>query len=169
MARGRRHRVRDDHADRPSRLPGGAGVLFGAYAFGDGALAVASAFQLGRADQPWWVLLIEGVAGLIAGVVAVMWPAITAVALTYVIAVWALVTGVLEIVAAVRLRRVISGEWLLVVTGIASLAIGTLLIVFPGAGMFALVICIGAYAFVFGVLLLALGLRLRSWQARGQG
>jgi uncharacterized membrane protein HdeD (DUF308 family) len=102
-------------------------------------------------------------AGVGAGVITLLWPGITALALLYVIAAWALVTGGLEIAAAIRLRKVMTGEWLLVLAAIASIALGILLVLFPGSGALALVLWIGAYAFVSGVLFIALGFRLRSW------
>lgn len=91
-----------------------------------------------------------------------LWPGITALVLLYVIAAWALVTGVLEIAAAIRLRKAIKGEWLLALSGILSVALGVMLVLWPIPGALAVVIWIGAYAFVVGALLLALGLRLRS-------
>ncbi|MBX6331412.1 MAG: DUF308 domain-containing protein, partial [Gemmatimonadaceae bacterium] len=140
-------------------------LLFGAYALVDGVLAIASAFRR-RGIGRWWVLLLEGVVDVAAAVVTFVWPAITALALLYVIAVWALLTGILEIAAAIRLRRVITGEWLLVLSGVLSLVLGVLLIAFPSAGAVAVVVWIGAYALVFGLLLIVLGFRLRAW-ARG--
>ncbi|HEU4643641.1 MAG TPA: HdeD family acid-resistance protein [Gemmatimonadaceae bacterium] len=138
-------------------------LLFGAWAFVDGVLAVASAVRRRKVSDRWWVLLLEGLAGIAAGVLTVFWPGITALALLYVIAAWALVTGVLEVVAAIRLRRVITGEWLLALAGIASVVLGVLLVLFPGVGALAVVLWIGAYAIVAGALLVALGLRLRAW------
>jgi uncharacterized membrane protein HdeD (DUF308 family) len=137
-------------------------LVFGAYAFADGVLAIISAIRRERPGDRWWLLLLEGIAGIGAGIVTLLWPGITALVLLYVIAAWALVTGVLEIAAAIRLRKAIKGEWLLILSGILSVALGVLLVLFPGPGALALVIWIGAYAFVFGALLLALGLRLRS-------
>lgn len=145
-------------------------LLFGAYAFADGVLAIVSAIRHRAADR-WWMLLLEGIVGIAAGVLTFLWPGITALALLYVIAAWALVTGVFEIAVAIRLRKVITGEWLLALSGVLSIALGVLLVIFPGAGALAVVIWIGAYAFVFGALLFALGLRLRglrSPRARGQ-
>jgi uncharacterized membrane protein HdeD (DUF308 family) len=136
-------------------------LLFGAYAFADGVLAIATAIRRRSADR-WWLLLLEGIAGIAAGVVTLLWPGITALALLYLIAAWALVTGVFEIAAAIRLRKVITGEWLLALSGILSIGLGVLLVLAPGPGALALVIWIGAYAFVFGILLVALGFRLRS-------
>jgi uncharacterized membrane protein HdeD (DUF308 family) len=145
-------------------------LVFGAYAFADGVLAIISAIRRDRsAGERWWLLLLEGIAGIAAGVVTLLWPGITAVVLLYLIAAWALVTGVLEIFAAVKLRKAITGEWLLVLSGILSVALGVLLVLFPGPGALALVIWIGAYAFVFGALLLALGLRLRALRRPSHG
>jgi uncharacterized membrane protein HdeD (DUF308 family) len=137
-------------------------LVFGAYAFADGVLAIISAIRRERPGERWWLLLLEGIAGIAAGVVTLLWPGITALVLLYVIAAWALVTGVLEIALAIRLRKAIKGEWLLILSGILSVALGVMLVLWPGPGALALVIWIGAYAFVFGSLLLALGLRLRS-------
>lgn len=137
-------------------------LVFGAYAFADGVLAIISAIRRERPGERWVLLLLEGIAGIAAGVVTLLWPGITALVLLYVIAAWALVTGVLEIAVAIRLRKAIKGEWLLILSGILSVALGVMLVLWPGPGALALVIWIGAYAFVFGALLLALGLRLRS-------
>jgi uncharacterized membrane protein HdeD (DUF308 family) len=145
-------------------------LLFGAYAFADGVLAIVSAVRRRGADR-WWLLLLEGLIGIAAGVLTLLWPGITALALLYLIAAWALVTGAFEIAAAIRLRKAITGEWLLALSGIFSIALGVLLVLFPGPGALAVVIWIGAYAFVFGALLFALGLRLRGLgrpHARGQ-
>jgi uncharacterized membrane protein HdeD (DUF308 family) len=136
-------------------------LLFGAYALVDGVLAFVTAVRRRGADR-WWLLLLEGLVGIAAGVLTFMWPAITAVALLYLIAAWALVTGAFEIAAAIRLRKAISGEWLLALSGIFSIALGVLLVLFPGPAALAVTIWIGAYAFVFGALLFALGLRLRG-------
>ncbi len=136
-------------------------ILYGAYAFADGILAIITAARRRGADR-WWLLLLEGVVGIGAGVITFLWPGITALALVYLIAAWALVTGALEIAAAIRLRKVISGEWLLALTGVVSIILGMMLVAFPGAGAIALVIWIGAYAFVFGALLTGLSFRLRS-------
>ena len=145
-------------------------LLFGAYALVDGVLAMVTAVRRRGADR-WWLLLLEGFVGIAAGVLTFLWPAITAIALLYVIAAWALVTGVFEIAAAIRLRKAITGEWLLALSGIFSIGLGVLLVLFPGPGALAVTIWIGAYAFVFGALLFALGLRLRglgSPRARGE-
>lgn len=137
-------------------------LMFGGYALADGILAIVSAIR-GGGDDRWWVLLLQGLAGLGAGVVTLLWPGITALALLYVIAAWALVTGGFELAAAIRLRRAINHEWLLALSGIASIALGVLLMMAPGPGALALVLWIGAYALVSGTLLTVLAFRLRSF------
>ena len=136
-------------------------LLFGAYAFADGVLSIVSAVRRRGADR-WWLLLLQGIVGIGAGVVTLLWPGITAIALLFVIAAWALVGGALQVAAAIRLRKVITGEWLLALGGVLTIALGVLLVLFPGPGALALVIWIGAYAFVFGILLLVLGFKLRG-------
>jgi uncharacterized membrane protein HdeD (DUF308 family) len=136
-------------------------LLFGAYALVDGVLTIVTAVRRRGADR-WWLFLLEGLVGIAAGVLTFMWPVITAIALLYVIAAWALVTGAFEIAAAIRLRKAITGEWLLALSGVFSIGLGVLLVLFPGPGALAVTIWIGAYAFVFGALLFALGLRLKG-------
>jgi uncharacterized membrane protein HdeD (DUF308 family) len=134
-------------------------LLFGAYALADGIFNVIAFF---RVASHHWALLIEGVIGIIAGVLTFAWPAITAIVLLYLIAFWAIFTGVFEIVAGIRLRKVITNEWLMIVIGVLSLAFGVLILFAPGAGALAIVLWIGAYAVVFGIGLLALAFRLRG-------
>jgi uncharacterized membrane protein HdeD (DUF308 family) len=137
-------------------------LLFGAYALIDGVVAIAGAWRAASAHERWFPLIFEGVFGIIAAVIAVVWPAITLLALVLIIAVWSLVTGAFEIVAAVRLRRYLNHEWLLALIGAASLLFGVMLIIFPLTGALVLAIWFGAYCLVFGVLLVALGIRLRG-------
>jgi uncharacterized membrane protein HdeD (DUF308 family) len=134
-------------------------LLFGAYALVDGVFNVIAFF---RVASHHWALLIEGVVGIIAGVLTFAWPAITAFALLYLIAFWAILTGIFEIVAGIRLRKTISNEWLLLLMGFFSLLFGLLILFAPGTGALAIVLWIGAYALVFGVFLLALAFRLRG-------
>ena len=113
--------------------------------------------------------MVEGICGILVAIVTFAWPAITTVALVYVVAAWAIVTGVLEIAAAIRLRRHVFGEWLLALAGIASTAFGILLVVAPLVGALVLAIWLGSYALIFGLLLIALSLRLRSWRRIAPG
>jgi uncharacterized membrane protein HdeD (DUF308 family) len=138
-------------------------LLFGAYALVDGAMSLAAAVFGGRAAsgrRP--ALILEGVAGLLAGVATFAWPSITALVLLWLIAAWAVLTGVFEILIAVRLRREIRGEWLLALGGVLSILFGIVLVVWPASGALALVVLIGAYAVVFGAAFVGLGLRLRT-------
>jgi uncharacterized membrane protein HdeD (DUF308 family) len=138
-------------------------VLFGAYALVDGALTVVSVLANRRSQPHWGAALLGGILGVLVGVAAFLWPGITALSLLFLIAGWAIVRGVAEIVTAVRLRRVIDHEWLLALAGVVSVAFGAMLLLFPVPGALAVVLWIGAWATVSGVLLLILGFRLRSW------
>jgi uncharacterized membrane protein HdeD (DUF308 family) len=135
-------------------------LFYAAYAIVDGVLALYVAAR--SRGQHVWAFLLEGVFGIAAGLVAFFWPAITALALVYVIAVWAILTGIMEVIAAMRVRRVISNEWALIVSGALSVVFGVLLVIQPGAGALTLVWLIGIYAVVFGAGLLAFALRLRG-------
>jgi uncharacterized membrane protein HdeD (DUF308 family) len=134
-------------------------LLFGAYALVDGIFNIAAFFRIASHH---WALLIEGVIGIIAGIVTFAWPGITALILLYVIAFWAIFTGIFEIIAGIRLRKFLTNEWLLLVMGAVSLVFGLLILFAPGAGALAIVLWIGAYALVFGAFLLALAFRLRG-------
>ena len=138
--------------------------LFAGYALVDGAVSLAGAVHAAQAHERWGALLIEGLLGIGAAVITILWPAITALSLVLVIAAWAILTGIAEVVAAVRLRRYISGEWLLALSGIASIVFGVLMAAVPLAGALVIAIWFGAYALVFGVMLMVLGFRLRTWE-----
>jgi uncharacterized membrane protein HdeD (DUF308 family) len=135
-------------------------LLWGSFALVDGVLNVIGAFRTGQ-DHRWW-LLLEGLVGIGAGIGTFVWPGLTALVLVYIIAVWALITGVLAVIAAFRLRRIIHNEWWLVLSGVASLLFGLALVISPSAGALALVWLIATYAIVFGALLLILAFRLRG-------
>jgi uncharacterized membrane protein HdeD (DUF308 family) len=136
--------------------------LWGAFALVDGAFAIAAGVKSYGENRRWWLLLLEGLLSVIAGVLAFVIPGITALVLLLLIASWAIVTGAFEIGAAIQLRKYIRGEWLMALAGVASVIFGILLFLNPSAGALAVVWIIGAYAVVFGVLLVALGLRLHS-------
>lgn len=105
--------------------------------------------------KPLWALIVVGLLGIAAGIVTFLWPGLTALVLLYIIAIWALVAGVFQIIAAVRFRKEIRNEWLLGLSGVVSVLFGGMLIMQPGAGALALVWVIGIYAvFFFGILLL---------------
>lgn len=138
-------------------------VLYGAWAIIDGAFNLGSSIRSAREGRSWGWLMFEGLIGIAAGVLTFLWPGISALALLFVIAGWMIVTGVAEISAAVRLRKYVRGEWALALAGVLSVVAGALLAIFPGAGALALAFWIGAYAVAFGLLMLVLALRLRSW------
>ncbi|HKX27962.1 MAG TPA: HdeD family acid-resistance protein [Blastocatellia bacterium] len=137
-------------------------ALFGAYALIDGILAIVAAVRNAGRERHWVALLLEGIFGVAAGVLTFIWPGLTALGLVYLIAVWAIVTGMLEIVAAVKLRRELQGEWVMMLLGVLSIAFGLLIAIFPLAGALSLVLVIGAYAIAFGILLLVLAFKLRG-------
>jgi uncharacterized membrane protein HdeD (DUF308 family) len=136
-------------------------LIFGAYALIDGIVSLIAAVRSARHGEHWWALLFEGIVGLGAGAAVLIWPLLSLVVLVYLIAAWAVITGIFEIAAAVRLRHHVAGEWLLAVVGILSVAFGVLLFAAPGPGAVVLAWWLGAYVFVFGILLLGLAFRLR--------
>jgi uncharacterized membrane protein HdeD (DUF308 family) len=140
--------------------------LWGAYALVDGILAIAAGVKSHAENKRWWVLLLEGLLSVTAGVLAFAIPGITALVLLILIAAWAIVTGAFEIGAAIQLRKYITGEWLLALAGVASVLFGFALLLNPNAGAIAVVWLIGAYAIVFGILLAVLGFRLKGLVSR---
>ena len=141
-------------------------LLFGAYAVVDGVFAVVTGIRAAEHRERWGVLLLEGIAGIAAGVLAFAWPALTALVLLYLVAGWSIIRGALKIAAAIRLRRTIQGEWLLGLNAAFSVLFGVLLIAMPAIGLLTLVWLVGAYAVLFGALLLGLAFRLRRHQVR---
>ena len=137
-------------------------LLFGAYAFVDGVFALIALFR-GAGRDRFWVLVLEAVVGIGIGVLTIARPAATALALLYYVGIWAVLTGVFELMAAIRLRKEITGEFWLGLAGVLSIAFGVLLFVVPGSAALALTIWIGAYALVFGVMLILLAFRLRRF------
>lgn len=137
-------------------------VLFGAYAVVDGIISVVFGLT-GRDTVRWW-MVFWGLVGVAVGIAVFLAPGIGALALVYVIAAWAILTGAMKIAAAITWRREIHNEWVLIVAGSLSVLVGGALAVAPGAGALALIWLIGAYAVVFGVLLLIVGFRLRDLQ-----
>jgi len=138
-------------------------ILFGAYAFADGIFSVIAAVRAGSNRERWGSLALEGVIGIIAGIWAFVAPAVTVVALVALVAAWAVITGIFEIVAALRLRKTMKGEWLLGLAGIVSVVFGIVLGMAPIAGAVLLAIWIGAYTLVAGILQLVLAYKLRRW------
>lgn len=134
-------------------------LLYGGFALVDGILAIAAAIMGGQPAPRWW-LAVMGMLGIAAGIVTFAWPGITALVLLMFIAFWAIATGVMQIVGAIKLRKEIDNELFLILGGILSVIFGIVMLAQPGAGALALVLVIGGYAIVYGVLLIAFSLRL---------
>lgn len=137
-------------------------ILYGAYALVDGLFALYAAISGGTGAAPRWWMAVVGIAGVLAGVIAFAWPGITALTILLLIGAWAIVSGIFEIIGAVRLRKEIDNEWTLILHGALSVIFGVLLMAMPGAGALAMVWVIGAYAIAAGILMIALAFRLRS-------
>ena len=144
-------------------------LLFGAYAVVDGIFAIIAGIRAAERHERWWPFAIEGLAGLVAGVITFVVPLATALALLYLVGFWAMFTGIFKIAAAIRLRKEIRGEWLLILNGLFSVVFGVLLVVLPAAGLVTLVWLIGAYALVIGAVLVGLAFRLRGHRHRLAG
>ncbi len=132
-------------------------VFFGAYVLVDGITQIVMAFG----KKLWWYVL-SGLVGVVAGLLTFLWPGVTGLVLLLFIGFWALVKGILEIVEAIQLRKEIEGEWLMVLSGLASILFGIIVLMRPGAGAVAIAWIIGIYAFAFGLISVFLGLRLRG-------
>jgi uncharacterized membrane protein HdeD (DUF308 family) len=138
---------------------------FAAFALLDGVLAITAAVVGHPPRKQWWAFMLEGVLGISAAVVTIAWPGITQWMLLCIIAYWAIATGVFEIIAAIRLRKEIQGEWLLGQAGILSVLFGVAILIMPVAGALAIAWWIAAYNIAFGILLVALSFRLRPSNA----
>jgi uncharacterized membrane protein HdeD (DUF308 family) len=147
-------------------------LLFGIYCIADGITAIGASFAKGDSGRSWWQMLLIGVISLVAGVTAIAWPGISAAVLLLVVAAWAIVRGIMEIVAAIELRKVLEHEWLLLLAGLASILFGIMLAAQPGLGAVVMIWWIGAFALVRGIFMVALSLRLRklrpAFRAGGQ-
>jgi len=138
--------------------------LFGAFALVNGLLSLILAAKAPKGYPRIGSLILGGLLGILAGLLTFVMPGITALGLLMLIAAWAIVTGIMEVVAAIRLRKIIANEWLLILAGIASVAFGVILFLQPAAGALALIWWIGAWALIFGILLIVLAFRMRNWK-----
>src|SRR5882672_890272 len=154
---------------RPGAMSLSLVLLFGAYAIVGGIAALVGAAERGREGYRWGMLLLDGLLGIAVGVLALLAPATMALAFVWVVGIWALVTGGLEIAGAIRLRKMISNEWALGLAGLCSVALGALMLFRPLAGGLAMVWWLGAYALVFGVFMTVVGFRLRGYQRTLEG
>jgi len=137
-------------------------IIFGAYAIVDGVTNLVHGLTKTPTHGRSVAMALQGVVGIAAGILTFIWPGVTALALVFFIGAWAIVTGVLEIAAAIRLRKAIKGEWMLALSGLLSIVFGGLVLAFPGAGAVGIAWVLGVYAAAAGMLLIALGIRLRS-------
>lgn len=135
-------------------------IFFGAYAIVSGIFSLFAAFGHGVQSRAW--LIISGILGILFGIVTFAWPGITTLALLYVIAFWAIFTGVAEIIAGVQLRKSIDNEWMLIIGGILSVIFGILLIIWPGSGALALTWMIGIFAIIYGIAMIFLSFRVKN-------
>jgi uncharacterized membrane protein HdeD (DUF308 family) len=147
---------------RPGAMAFSMVLLFGCFAFAGGIATIIAAARSGRAGDSWRALLLEGLVGIAVGAVALLWPASTALAFVWMIGVWAIASGALEIASAIKLRKILEHEWLLAIGGALSIAFGLLMFYRPLAGGVAVVWWLGAYALMFGVVMVVLGFRLRG-------
>jgi len=137
-------------------------LLFGAYAFIGGVIMFSFGLMAAGDSQQWWPLVLGGISGIAVGALTFAQPAAMALALVYVVGAWAIVTGLLEIVAAIRLRDVVSNEWLMGFGGALSIVFGALVLYQPNAGALTLVWLFGFYAVLAGISQIGLGWRLRG-------
>jgi uncharacterized membrane protein HdeD (DUF308 family) len=139
-------------------------LLFGIFAVISGITAVAAALRT-RGEQGWGLLLFEGIVGILAGVVALVWPGITALVFLYLLAAWAIITGILELVAPLGFPMRGGRAVLMVLAGLASIVFGILIAAQPASGLLAVVWLIGVYAIVFGVMYVVAYFESRSLSA----
>lgn len=141
-------------------------MVFGAFAFVDGVGSLASAFGSRTEHESWWIMLLWGLCGIAVGLITFFSPGLTALALLFYIAAWAIATGLIELFAAFKLREEIEGEFWLGLLGVLSIAFGVFMIARPGAGILSLLWLIAAYAIASGVTLIALAFRTRGFVKR---
>ena len=141
-------------------------LLFGAYALVDGVFAIVTGLRAAERHERWWPFALEGLASIVVGVIALAMPVAAALALLYLVSAWAILTGVFRISAAIRLRKEIQGEWMLILNGALSVLLGILIVRRPGVGLLTLVWVVGAYAMVYGIVLIGLAFKLRGHRQR---
>ncbi len=141
-------------------------ILFGAFALVDGIFVVFGSLINREAYEHWWLVLLSGLISIAAGILVFVWPLLTALILLYLIAARALIVGIMDIIAAIRLRKEIEGEWMLILAGIASVLFGLIMFIWPGAGALAVIWLIAIYAIFVGLMLLILAFKVRSWRSQ---
>jgi uncharacterized membrane protein HdeD (DUF308 family) len=136
-------------------------TIWGVYALIDGVFGVIAGIR-----GKWTSMVVLGLLGIAAGVVALLWPGLTAVSLLWVLAIWVIVAGSMQIAAAVRLRKEVQGEWLWVLSGILMVGLGLVFFFFPGAGILSVTWLLASMAIVWGILLVMLAFKLKGLKGR---
>ncbi|MEV0378773.1 HdeD family acid-resistance protein [Nonomuraea sp. NPDC050643] len=136
-------------------------IFFGAYALVSGIFSLIAGLRHGARSRAW--LLISGIIGILAGIVALVWPGITSLALLFIVAFWAILTGVAEVAAGIQLRKQIDNEWMFIAGGVLSVIFGILLLIWPGAGLLSVVWLIAFFAILYGIAMIALALRVKNF------
>ncbi len=136
--------------------------VFGAYVIVDGIFSIAVSIMTRKQNDQWWVGILLGIAAIIIGIWAMLFPDLTAIGLVYFIGAWWLVSGILEIIFAIRVRKEIENEWFLILGGVISVIAGALFMLFPGSGAISLIWIIGLFAIFLGVMFVVLAFRLRG-------
>jgi len=139
-------------------------LLIGAYMFVDGVFAIMASLRGMRRGDRWGWMLVEGILGIVAGIIVFRTPATGALVLLWLVAFWAITHGIAEIAAGIKLRKIIDNEWLLIIAGVLSLALGIYVLMRPGVGLLLLLVTwVGVYALFAGILMLMLSLKIRKW------
>ncbi len=136
-------------------------TIWGVYALIDGIFGVVAGIR-----GKWTSLVILGLLGIAAGVVALLWPGLTAVSLLWVLAIWIIVAGAMQISAAIRLRKEVQGEWMWIASGVLMVGLGLLFFLRPGAGILSVTWLLGSLAIVWGILLVMLAFKLKGLKGR---
>ena len=136
-------------------------TFLAAYLFVDGIFALIAAFQ-SRNHNRWWLLALEGALGVLAGIAAFLFPAAAVLTVFYIVVFWAIITGVIEIISAIELRKQIKNEWMLILSGVVSVIFGGVLLIFPGEGILTLLWLLGVLALAFGVMMVILAFRVHG-------
>ena len=138
-------------------------ILFGAYALVEGVLAIMASIRGIREHDRWGWMMVEGIVCICAALVAFFIPNAGALALVWLVAAWAVLTGALQIAAGVKLRKIIEGEWLLILIGALAIVLGFYMASRPGAGVVLIATWLGIYAIITGILTMVLAFRIRKW------
>ena len=138
-------------------------TFFGVFTLISGFSAVGAAVQTWNRQPKPWALLLNGIVSILAGLIAIFRPFLALEAIIYVVGAWAIIIGITEIMLAIELRKHVANEWMLIVGGVVGILFGLSLLIFPLGGLLAAVWLIATFAIIYGIALIALAVRLRSW------